>query len=107
MRREPRVHDGQLASPGAAENQLAMGKNCGAGVGPHDQRRCAATVFRREAVATERQREGITQDEKRDGLSHLTQRSAFKLRGPAVGAVGDPLGWSASDSTALGGTAGV
>lgn len=76
MRREPRVYDGQLASPAAAENQLAMGKNCGEGVGPHDQRCRAATVFRREAVATERQREGITQGKKRDAWSHLTQSSA-------------------------------
>jgi len=34
--------------------------------------------------------------------SDPTQRSGFELRGPAVGAVGDPLGWSASDSVALG-----
>ena len=33
--------------------------------------------------------------------SGAAQRPGFELRGPAAGAVGDPLGWSASDSTAL------
>jgi len=39
--------------------------------------------------------------------SDPTQRSEFELRGPAMGAVGDPRGWSALGSIALGATAGV
>jgi len=38
--------------------------------------------------------------------SDPTQCSGFELHGPAVGAVGDPLGWSASESAALRGTDG-
>jgi len=45
MRREPRMYDGWLAHSAAAESQLAVGENCGEGIGAHDRLGCAAPGF--------------------------------------------------------------
>ena len=50
MRREPRMYDGWLACPAAAESQLAMGENGREGVGAHDRRWRAAACFRLKVV---------------------------------------------------------
>jgi hypothetical protein len=72
------MYDGQLARPAAAESQLAVGDNCGEGVGAHDRRCRAAIGFRLKGRSTERQREGITQYEKREAWSHLTPQLSCK-----------------------------
>ena len=56
MRREPRMYNGRLAHSASAEGQLAMGENCGEGLGAHDHRRRAAIGYGLTIVVHEARR---------------------------------------------------
>jgi hypothetical protein len=67
------MYDGQLARPASAEGQLAVGNNCGEGVGAHDHCCCAAIGVRQWVVARGADAKGIAQCKKRKACSHLTR----------------------------------